>query len=73
MAMPSTLEDAVERLSVVPQDIRRYMELLKDLDTQWVEKFTLLKREQQAYVTAVQRAVKVRGRPSVGDIDASCV
>ena len=36
------------------------MELIKDLDTQWAEKFTSLKREQQAYVDNVRRAVKVR-------------
>ena len=29
-----TIEEAVDRLALVPQDVRRYMELLKDLDRQ---------------------------------------
>jgi hypothetical protein len=34
MASHITLEDAVDRLGPVPQDIRRAMELIKDLDKQ---------------------------------------
>lgn len=34
MSSHVTLEDAVDRLGPVPQDIRRAMELIKDLDKQ---------------------------------------
>ena len=58
----ASLDEAVDRLGAVPQDIRRFMDLIKDLDTQWAAKMALLKREQAAYVERVRRAVKVRVR-----------
>jgi hypothetical protein len=55
------LEDAIDRLSMVPQDVKRCMELVRDLDTRWAKAMTTLKAAQDAYLDRVRK--KVRWQP----------
>ncbi len=54
------LEDTLERLNPVPLDIRRYMELIRDLDKQWTTKMSQLKKIQNDYISNVRRKLAVR-------------
>ena len=53
------LEDAIERIGNLPLDIRRQMELIRELDSQWNAVLRELKAHQNAYLENARRLVKV--------------
>lgn len=55
------LEDAIDRLSSVPVDVKRYMELVRDLDGRWAKGMTALKLAHDEYINKLRAKV----RPSV--------
>jgi hypothetical protein len=67
----SALEDAVERLASLPQDVRRVLELVKDLDTRWTLSFAELKRQHSLYIDHVKKAVA--GQPRDGSVDLAAL
>lgn len=60
------LEENLERLSTLPQDIRRCMELVKELDRQWKTKLSDLKAAQRAYLEHVRQKATVSGQCGTG-------
>lgn len=61
------LEDVLERLSSVPQDVRRGLELIRSLDASWMSKVRALSKEQAAALEAARRAAA--GLPRDGSVD----
>jgi hypothetical protein len=71
VSMSNVLEDAVERLAPLPQDVRRVLELVKDLDTRWTLRFAELKRQHSLYIDHVKTAVA--GQPRDGSVDLAAL
>ena len=55
------LEENLDRLSTLPQDVRRCMELIKELDRRWKDKLADLKAAQRRYLEQAKERVAVSG------------
>lgn len=60
------LEENLERLSSLPQDVRRCMELIKELDKQWKTKLSDLKAAQRTYLEHVRQKSTVSAACGAG-------